>query len=83
MMHWHLAWSCLARRYNSLFDVSVPSLAGAFFSRVCPYPFVAVVRTVTVCHKGDTLRSFGQGTTSGLPYTRKGSVGEAPRCCFG
>ena len=30
-----LAWSCLARRYNSLFHVPVPSLAGAFFSRVC------------------------------------------------
>ena len=74
MFHWHHCHcvACLARRYNSLFHVSVPSLAGAFFSRVCPYPFVAVVRTVTFCHKGDTLRSLGQG-----------SVGEAPRCCFG
>ena len=35
-------------------------LAGALFSRVFPYPFVAVVRTVTICHKGDTLCSLGQ-----------------------
>ena len=77
------ASSCLARRYNSLFHVSIPSLAGAFFSRVCLYPFVALVRTVTICHKSDTLCSFGQGTTSGLPHIRKGSVGEAPRCCYG
>ena len=49
----------------------LPSLRGRvwrvattpFITRVCPYPFAAVVRTVTVCHKGDTLRSLGQGTT--------------------
>ena len=40
-------------------------------------------RVLTICHKGDTLCSFGQGTTPGLPYTRKGCVGEAPRCCLG
>ena len=46
-----------------------------FFSRVFPYP--------TICHKDDTLCSFGQCTTSGLTSVRKGSVGEAPRCCYG
>ena len=44
--------------------------------------FLVYFRVLTICHKGDTLCSFGQGTTSGLPCTRKGSVGEAPRCFF-
>ena len=34
-----LASLCLARRYNSLVHVSLPSLAGAFFSRVFSYPY--------------------------------------------
>ena len=86
MMHWAPLPPSRGRVWRvatTLFHVSVPSLAGAIFSRVFPYPYVAVVRTVTICHKGDTLCSSGQGTTSGLPYTRKGCVGEAPRCCFG
>ena len=78
-----VCYLCLARRYKFLFHIYFLSLAGAVSSRMVPYPFVAVVRTVTICHKGDTLRPLGQGTTSGLRYTRKGSVGEAPRCCFG
>ena len=66
MMHWAplpmellmtlwltVASLCLARRYNSRFPVSLPSLA-----------------ILTICHKGDTLCSFGQGTTSGLPEIR-------------
>ena len=51
--------------------------------RLCPYPFVAVVRMVTICHKGDTPRPSARARPQVLPYTRKGSVGEAPRCCFG
>ena len=37
---------------------------------------------LTICHRDDILCSFGQGTTSVLPFSRKGSVGVAPRCCF-
>ena len=38
---------------------------------------------LTICHKDDILCSFGQGTTSVLPFARKGSVGVAPRCSLG
>ena len=44
--------------------------------------FLVYFRVLTICHKGDTLCSFDQGTTSGLLCTRKRSVGEAPRCFF-
>ena len=32
---------------------------------------------LNICHKDGAVCSFGQGTTSGLPYIRKGSVEEA------
>ena len=60
------ASSCLARRCKSLFHVSLFSLAGAISSRVFPYPYVALVRTVTICQgrhavflrPGHVLRSY-------------------------
>ena len=54
-----------------------------FFAFPQWYFFLVYFRIHTICHKGDTLCSFGQGTTAGLPFIRKGSVGEAPRRCFG
>ena len=43
---------------------------------------LSLVLSSLACYKGDTM-FFGQGTTSVLRVTRKGSVGGAPRCCFG
>ena len=37
---------------------------------LCTY--VALVRTVTICHRGVTLCSSGQDTTSGLTFYPKG-----------
>ena len=42
-----------------------------FSSCAFPYPSVVVVRMVTIYRKGDTLRSFGQGTTSSLTFFPK------------
>ena len=39
-------------------------------------------RVLTICHKDDTLCSSGQGTTSGFPKTRKGSVGGSASMLF-
>ena len=55
-----------ARHCHSLVNMSLPSLAREF-----PYPYVAVVITVTICHKGDTVKFSGQGTTSGLSFYPK------------
>ena len=51
---------------NFCFTFSYFLLLQQFSSRMFPYPYVALVRTVTICHRGDTLCSSGQGTTSGL-----------------
>ena len=53
-----LAWSCSARRYNSLFHVSVLSLAGAFFFRVFPCPYhLSKGRRSMFLRPGHDLRS--------------------------
>ena len=62
---------CLARRYKCLFHISLLPLAGAVSSRMVPYPYVALVRTVTFCHRSDTLCSSVRARPQVLPETRK------------
>ena len=70
----------LRRRFAVLLRDSRTQLHHASSELACNLVYFGVL---PICHKDGTLCSFGQGTTSGLPYTRKVSVGEAPRCCSG
>ena len=73
-------WRRLRRRFAVLLRDARTQLHHTSSQPACNLVYFGVLHT---CHKDGTLCSFGHGMTSGLPYTRKGCVGEAPRCCFG
>ena len=71
----HPSERCISSRQmtDSIFEIETTALAHV---ACAPQESGILLRIHTICHKGDSLYSFGQGTTSGLPCTRKGSVGD-------